>query len=510
MPAAAEADLLVVLPLALPLLACALGAVLWRFPKAQRGLTLAAAFALLVAAVALLAHVAARGGPVASQMGGWPAPFGITLVADLLSAALVAAAALVYAAVAVYGCADGPTEREEQLYHPLLSGLMLGVCGAFLAGDVFNLYVWFEVMLIASFGLLAVGGGRAQLDAGVKYLALNMVATTVLLFAVALLYGMTGTLNMADLARRVPEVENRGAVAAVALLFLGAFGMKAAAFPLFYWLPASYHTATPQVGAVFAALLTKVGVYGVFRLFTLVFAGTADWMPWVLGAVAVATMITGTLGAVAHWDVRRILAFNVIGSVGVMLVGAAVATPLAIAGAVFYVLQDVLVKANLFLVAGAIRRAGGSYALARLGGLWRREPLLGLLFLLPALSLAGLPPLAGFWGKVLLVRSGLEAEAYVIAVAVLVAGLVALYSMLRIWTEAFWKEAPEEAPLAPHRMGAAERWLMLGPAAALALLTLSLGLWAEPLLAFALAAGEQLTAGREAYLNAVLGGAAAP
>lgn len=496
-------DVLLVLPIILPLAACAIGAALWRHERAQRVVTLVAAAALLLASVALVAHVTTHG-PVASTMGGWPAPFGITLVADLLGAVMVLIAAVMYAAVAVYGCADGAQEREAQLYHPLLAGLLLGVCGAFLTGDLFNLYVWFEVMLIASFGLLVVGGGREQLDAAVKYVVLNLVATTVFLIGIAMLYGMTGTLNLADLAGKVPEIDNPGLVAAVALLFLAAFGAKGAVFPLFYWLPASYHTAAPPVAAIFAALLTKVGVYAIIRIFTLVFAGTSDWIPWIVGVVACATMVTGVLGAAAHWDIRRILSFHIISQIGYMLVGVALATPLAIAGAVLYVVHHIVVKANLFLVAGAIRRSGGSFSLAHLGGLWKREPLLALLFLVPALSLAGLPPLSGFWGKLLVIRSGIEAEAWIIAGIALAVGILTLYSMLKIWNEAFWKDAPKEAaPVVPW--GRAERLLMLGPIAALAAVTLTIGLWTEPFAALALAAGEQLV-DRQAYVTAVLGG----
>jgi multicomponent Na+:H+ antiporter subunit D len=503
---AARADWLLALPVLIPLLACALSAALWGRPLLQRAVTFASAAALLLAAGLLVAEVWS-GGVLASQMGDWPAPFGITLVADLLAAAMVAIAALMYAAVALYAQAEGAEEGEAQGWHPLLAALVMGVCGAFLAGDVFNLYVWFEVMVVASFGLLVLGSAKEQLDAGVKYVMLNLVATAVFLIAVALLHGLTGTLNMADLARRLPEVESEGAVAAVAFLLLAAFGAKAAVFPLFFWLPAAYHTATPPVAAIFAGLLTKVGVYAMIRVHGLVFAGATDWMPWVVGAVAALTMVTGVLGAAAHWDIRRILSFHIVSQIGYMLVGLAIATPLALAGAVLYILHHIVVKANLFLVAGAIRRAGGSFSLAHLGGLWKRDPWLGVLFAIPALSLAGLPPLSGFWGKLLVVRSGFDAGWWWLAAVALVVGILTLYSMLKIWLEAFWKEPPEGHGVVA--IPAATRWLMLGPVAALGLVTLTIGLWTEPFAAFALRAGEQL-AGREAYIAAVLGAGVAP
>jgi multicomponent Na+:H+ antiporter subunit D len=499
---ASRADWLLALPVLIPLLACAASAALRGRPVAQRCITALAAGAMLLTALLLVMEVL-RQGVIASQMGDWAAPFGITMVADLLSAAMVAITALLYAATALHAQADPEMTAEEGLWHPLLAALVLGVAGAFLAGDLFNLYVWFEVMLIASFGLLVLGGGRAQLDAAVKCAVLNLVATTIFLIAVGLAYGLTGTLNLADMARRMPEVPNQGAAAAVGFLLIAAFGAKAAVFPLFFWLPAAYHTAIAPVAAIFAGLLTKVGVYAMLRLITLVFPAGQDWIAPLLWVVASATMVVGVLGAAAHWDIRRILSFHIVSQIGYMIVGLAIATPFAIAGAVLYILHHIIVKANLFLVAGAIRRAGGSFSLAALGGLWRRDPWLGILFAIPALSLAGMPPLSGFWAKLFVVRSGFEAGWYALAAIALATGVLTLYSMLKIWLEAFWKEPPEGA--APRILAGRERWLLLGPVAALALVTLSIGLWAEPFIAYALAAGEQL-AGREAYIAAVLGG----
>jgi multicomponent Na+:H+ antiporter subunit D len=500
------ADWLLALTVAVPLFACAANAALIGRHVAQRVVTLGSAGALLVVAVALLLHVQAHG-VIASQMGDWRAPFGITLVADLLGAVMVVIGAVMYLAIAVYALADGAEERERQGWHPLLAGLMLGVSGAFVAGDLFNLYVWFEVMLISSFGLLVIGQAREQMDAAVKYAVLNLGATTVFLVAVGMLYGATGTLNMADLAQRIPESENPGLMAAIAFLLLCSFGAKAAVFPLFFWLPAAYHTAVAPVAAIFAAMLTKVGVYALIRTFSLVFAPeTTPLIGPIVGLVAAATMITGVLGAAAHWDIRRILSFHIISQIGYMLVGVALGTPLALAGAVLYVVHHIVVKANLFLVAGAINRAGGSFSLAHLGGLWKRDPWLAILFAVPALSLAGIPPLSGFWGKLVVAQSGFEAGAAWLAAVALGVGLFTLYSMLKIWTEAFWKAAPADAPPALGLDGAT-RWLMLGPIVALAAVTLTIGVFAEPFAALALAAGEQL-AGREAYIAAVLGSAA--
>lgn len=496
--------LLLTLPLAFPLLGVALCALCWKRPRAQRAISLAASLGLLLSAAALLCAVH-DGTILVTQFGAWAAPFGISFVADMLSGAMVVITGLIAVAVGVYGLVDGAQERENAFYHPLYQGLLLGVTGAFLTGDLFNLYVWFEVMLIASFGLLASGGHRAQLDAGVKYVALNLVVTTLFLVTVGLLYGATGTLNMADLARVIPTLENQGLVTTLAVLLLVAFGAKAAAFPLFFWLPASYHTASAPVAAIFAALLTKVGVYTILRCFTLIFDGTAGFTGPALGAVAALTMLTGVLGAAAQFDTRRILSFHIISQIGYMLLGIAVATPLALAGAILYVFHHIVVKANLFLIAGVINRVGGSFHLKQVGGLYRARTWLGVLFLVPALSLAGLPPLSGFWAKFVVIKASLDAGHGVLAATGLVVGLLTLYSMLKIWNEAFWKAAPEGSTRhadAAWQADPALRRAMLAPVVALAAVTLTIGFCSEPFVEFSLRAGVQLL-DKSAYIAAV-------
>lgn len=493
---------LLVAPVLVPLAASAATALLWSRPAAQRAVGLAAAAGLLASAVALLAEVLS-GGMVVGQMGSWPAPFGITFVVDHLSAAMLVITGLMGLAVAVYAMGPGARERDRAGFQPLFHALLAGVAGAFSTGDLFNLYVWFEVMLIASFGLLVLDRTREQLDGGVRYVLLNLVGTTFFLLAIGLVYGLTGTLNFADLARVAPAVEDAGALAAAGALLLVSFGAKSAVFPLFNWLPASYHAASMPVAAIFAALLTKVGVYAILRVFSLVFAHEHALFGPVVAAVAMATMVVGVLGAAAQGDVRRILSFHIISQIGYMLVGLALMTPLALAGSILYIIHHIVVKANLFLVAGAVRRAGGSFALARLGGLWAARPLLGLAFLVPALSLAGIPPLSGFWGKLVVVRAGFEAEAHLLAGVALAVGLLTLYSMVKIWNEAFWKAAPGDTP-APAAWGAGERLATFAPIAALCLVTLTIGLWTEPFAAFSLAAAESLL-DRAAYIEAVLG-----
>lgn len=499
-----NADLLLTLPVAIPLLTLAACTVLARYSGLQRFVSLFGSGALLAASILLLVEVF-DGTVLATQFGSWQAPFGITFVADLFAAAMVLITGVMAVAVSIYGLVDGSRERERALYHPLYHGLLLGVVGAFLTGDIFNMYVWFEIMLIASFGLLVIGGSKEQLDAGIKYATLNLVATTVFLLAVGFLYGLTGTLNMADLARALPMVENQGLVTTLAVMFLLAFGSKAAVFPLFFWLPASYHTASAPVMAIFAALLTKVGVYAIIRTSTLLFMGSAAFMGPVIGVIAALTMVIGVLGAAAHFDVRRILSFHIISQIGYMLVGVAIATPLAIAGAILYVIHHIIVKANLFLIAGAIRLSGGSFQLKRIGGLYRSTPLLAALFVIPALSLAGMPPLSGFWAKFVVIKSSLDPGHMALAAVALIVGLLTLYSMVKIWNEAFWK-APSPLSveaLAAWRAAPLTRFAMLVPIAALAAITMTIGLYPEPFVEFSLRAANQLLE-PEAYMNAVV------
>lgn len=492
---------LLIAPVAIPF-ATALLLLLGRFaPRLQHGIAVAGTLAFTAASAALVATVA-RGGPLAVQMGDWAAPFGITFVADRLGAAMVMITAVIGLAVVVYSIADIDERRLRFGYSGLVQILLGGVSGAFLTGDVFNLYVWFEVMLIASFALLTLGGERAQLDGAIKYVALNLVSTLLFLSGAGLLYGMTGTLNMADLHGRIPVVESAGLVAAVAVMFMVSFGIKAAMFPLFFWLPASYHTPPVAVSALFAGLLTKVGVYALIRFFTLIFTRDTGYTHGILVVASALTMVTGVLGAAAQHEFRRILGFHIVSQIGYMVMGLALGTPLALAGAVFYTLHHILVKANLFLVSGAANRICGSFELDRIGGLYHRQPLLGLLFLVPAFSLAGFPPLSGFWAKLFLIRAGLDLEAWTVVAVLLVVGLLTVFSMTKIWGEAFWKPHPEGSG-GLRRLSPSQRWLLLGPIAGLALLTVAIGLWPAPLFDYAQATARELLAPGP-YLEAVL------
>jgi len=470
-------------------------------PRLQVALSLGFA-ALLLADSSLLMAAVWRDGIVVVQASAWEAPFGITLAVDTLGAVMTLIAAITGLACLLYAVAEVGEAERRAFFHPLSHVLLAGVCGAFVTGDLFNLYVWFEVLLIASFGLLVIGGTKAQTDGAVKYVALNLVATSLFLLATGLIYGLAGTLNMADLARAVPRIGNVGALNAAAAMLLAAFGMKAAVFPLFFWLPASYHTPLVSVSAVFAGLLTKVGVYALIRVVTLIFTHDPAWTNTLLLWTAGLTMLTGVLGAAAQNEWRRILSFHIISQIGYMIMGLALGTRLGLVGAVFYLVHHIVVKANLFLIAGVAQRLAGSMELKRSGGLSTAAPWLAVLFFIPAFSLAGFPPLSGFWAKFILVKAALDERGFWITAAALVTGLLTIYSMTKIWGEAFWKPHPDGAVAATRAPKA-----MVLPIIALASCTIVIGFFAEPFLRVAQRAAEELTdPGR--YIAAVLGGAA--
>jgi multicomponent Na+:H+ antiporter subunit D len=491
------------LPLLIPFLAAILSLLAWNSRLAQRLLTLAGTAALLLAGGWLTTAVQAHGIQTL-DIGGWDAPHGITLVADLFSAIMIVMVGLMGLAIAVYSLASMDAARESFGYYPLFNFLLMGVCGAFLTGDIFNLYVWFEVMLIASFVLLALGGERPQLQGAIKYVTLNLLSSTIFLAAVGVLYALTGMLNMADVADQLRSGDQipQGMVLLLAALFLIAFGVKAALFPLFFWLPDSYHTPPVSVTAIFSALLSKVGVYALARVFTLFFAPHIEVFQPLLLVVAGFTMVTGVLGAVAQTDFRRLLSFHIISQIGYLLMGVALFSHLSLTGLVFFMVHVIVAKSALFLVSGLVYRLYGTYELKELGGVYRAYPGLAALFLVAALALAGIPPLSGFWAKLTLIRAGLEAEQYLMVAVALFVSVLTLFSMIKIWAEVFWKEPPDSLPEQPPL--ARPGWaLYLLPIGLLVVVSVMMGVTAEPFLNLAQQAADQLL-NPDLYIHAVL------
>lgn len=405
---------------------------------AQRVIGVAAVATTVALALAVLVQVD-HDGRVSSDLGGWPVPIGITLVADRLSALMLVIGTVMLFAVLVYALGQRAQDERSPWYVPVYLVLTAGVCQAFLAGDLFNLFVSFEVLLMSSYVLVTLEGNDRQIRAGITYVVINVIESTLLLLAVALVFAATGTLNLAELPRRLAELP-AGVALGLNLLLLLAFGLKAAVFPLFSWLPDSYPAAPSPVTAVFAGLLTKVGVYAIIRTQTQLFPGELRTL---LMVVAGLTMVVGVLGAIAQSDMKRILSFHIVSQIGYMVMGLAIGGVAAIAATIFFVLHQIPTKTSLFLVEGIVEReTGTSSTTGGAAGMARRSGPLALLFLLPALSLAGIPPLSGFVGKVALVESGFARDAWVVTAVALGVSLLTLVSMVKIWSGVFWGDVP--------------------------------------------------------------------
>ncbi|CAM4289543.1 Na+/H+ antiporter subunit D [Gillisia hiemivivida] len=495
----------ILIVLLIPLLSGIFSLFAWGRKQLQQYIFLVGTFLLIVAAGFLLNSVLIHE-VIVLQSAGWEAPFGISLVADLLSSIMVLLAAIIGIAVAIYSFSEVDEHRIQFGFYPLMNFLVFSVCGAFLTGDVFNLYVWFEMMLISSFVLMVLGNGKSQVEATIKYVTINIVASTFFLAGIGILYGLTGTLNMADLAVRLQSVPNSSLLDLAAIFFFIAFGVKAAVFPLFNWLPASYHTPPIAVSSFFAGLLTKVGVYAFIRFFTMIFNHESAFIDNLLLYTAAATMFFGVLGAAAQMDFRKILSFHIISQIGYMIMGLAIGTKLALTGAIFYIIHHIIVKSNLFLIAGIVKKSSGSFNLKKIGGVYGKYPFLAILFIISAFSLAGFPPLSGFWAKLIVIKAGLESGDSFLVIVALVVGFLTLYSMTKIWNEAFWKKVPEEymeesqtksVPLSSIKP-------MIIPVVMLAGITLFIGLFGESVLNLAMMTAEQLL-NPEIYIHAVLG-----
>lgn len=520
---------LIILFCVIPLSAGLIGVMLVNRRYVSRALGVVSFAATFALAVGLLIHVSGREGAqsiLVSQMGAWPAPFGISIVFDSLSGLLLATSSMVALGSLMHSFASMNPETERRYFHPLLQMMMFGVNLSFLTGDLFNLFVAFEVMLMASYALLCLGTSRRQVTQGYKYVLLNLVASTVFVMAAGMAYGMLGTLNLADMARIVAEHEAAGrpmppGFTALAIMLLLVFGLKGAFFPLWFWLPDTYYTMPIAIGGLFAGMLTKVGVYAVARTFPLIFAATTEGRE-VIGPIiavsAVFTMFLGVLGAVSHHEVRRILSVHVISQVGYMVFGIAVGicavegtTPsgmplaaFALAGCVFYMIQHMVVKCSLFLCCGLMEKHRGTDDLDHLGGLLKHDGWLALLFFIAAMSLVGLPPLSGFFGKLTIIQAGWSVPGmWVLSIAGLATGLLTLLSMLKIWSYGFWN--PDHAPVENHVPTPRPRMLAGYVGVTLLVVTaLFLGFGAEPVYQVAFRAGEQLTDPGD-YIEAVLG-----
>jgi len=503
----------IILFIAIPLTTGVVDMAFMRHRHIQRTLGVLSFGALTLLSICLLMSLREDGRIYVSQMSQWPAPFGITTVFDGLSGLLIAASSMVALGCYIHSFSMLDRATERRYYHPLMQLLMFGVNLSFLTGDLFNLFVSFEIMLMASYALLTLGGTRKQLTQAYKYILMNLIASTVFVICAGLVYGMMGTLNIADLARIVAEQTAPGGeglptgFTAVGVMMLLVFGMKGAIFPLWFWLPDTYYTCPVSVAGLFAGMLTKVGIYAIARTFPLIFAHGEGAERIILPIIAISaafTMFLGVLGAVSHHNVRRILAVHVISQVGYMVFGIAVMSGVALAGCLFYMIQHMVVKSSLFLCCGLMEKYAGTDDLNKMGGLLKRDRYLGLLFFVAAMSLVGLPPLSGFFGKLVIIQEGWK-DFWWLSMFGLLTGALTLLSMMKIWSYGFWNPPQGRYAVVPEK-SPKPRNLRSGfiGATMLVVTALFLGFFAEPVYTIAFHAGDQL-ANPDAYITAVLG-----
>ena len=502
-------DWLVIAPVVIPLLAAAL---LIMFRRAVMLHPYFAVLALLgngAAGVMLLWRVREEG-PLAMTMGNWLPPFGITFVADMLGVILTVTATIAVLAVALFAMGDSTARERRFGFYPLLMGVLVGVNGSFLTGDIFNPYVWFEVFLISSFGLIVMGGEPRQLDGAVKYCFLNLIATTLFLIATGFLYGVYGTLNMADISQIVTGTEFTGSLMIISGLYLVAFSMKAAAFPLYFWLPASYHTPKIVVSALFAGLLTKVGIYALLRVFTIVLPPALDsWVMQALLYAGIASMVVGALGAVVQTDLRRLFSYLLVASIGFMMVGLSLATEEAFSATIYYMVHSMLVMTALFLISGVVFRYRGSLDLRVLSGVNKDLPFLSLMFLVLVFMASGFPPFSGFWPKLVLIGETVKVENYAGTAAILFSSFLSVIALGRAFAFGFWRPVVVEAePLVAVQKGLLTKFTRLQYVPVLLLVLLAIAIGVLPQYLFDLTGmGAKGLMNPAPYISAVFGGA---
>lgn len=478
----------------------------WRKTVTQRVLSIAGSFIGFLFSVHLFLKVL-NGGILTMNAANWEAPFGIVFVADLFSITMVLLTSIAALSISFFSSEGVGRARMLYGYFPIFHFLIMGLNGAFLTGDIFNLYVWFEVVIISSFVLLTLGGRKSQLEGAVKYMAMNILASTFFLTGIGILYGITGTLNMADLSLKIPLVENQSIVNLTSMFFLIGFGIKSAVFPLYFWLPSSYHTPPSAVAAAFGGLLTKVGIYALFRVFTLIFVPN-EFIKTLFIVMGILTILTGAFGAVIKNNIRRLFSYLIVCHIGFIIGGLGLYTKLAFIGAVFYLIHDIIVKTNLFLISGLIRQLRGTMNMSKLGGLYNEYPKLSLLIAIVLFSLAGIPPLSGFWPKIYLIEAAFGSENYFLIASIIIGSFVTLMVIAKMWSEVFWKDAPSapEIPLVDSFMPLSKlkKTLLVLPIGLLAMTTLFIGLNAEMVIRVAEQIANEMLDTRP-YIKAVLG-----
>lgn len=496
---------IVIFPILFQILLSILLMFLWGNNYAQRLISILGSIFALIVSVFLFTTVW-KNGIMSEQAGNWEAPFGITFVADTLSVTLVLITQLVALAVSIYSSINVISSRVKFGYFPIFHLMIMGINGAFLTGDLFNLYVFFEVIIISSFVLLTIGGRKMQIEGAVKYFALNMLSSLIFLTAIAMLYGATGTLNMAKLAVVLTEAPRQDLIQTIALIFLVGFGVKSGVFPLYFWLPASYHTPPSAVSALFGGLLTKVGVYAMIRVLVMVFP-EYEMINTIVLIIAGLTIFTGAIGALVQKNIIKIFSYLIICHIGFMVAGLGMHTEWAIAGAVFYMFHDIIVKTALFMVGGLTFRISGSNLVSKMGGLMRNQPKVALLIAIPLFSLVGIPPLSGFWPKISLFGASIHTESYWTLAALIFGSFLTLFIIARLWLNIVSKDQinlPLRKEFIYYKdFTKFEKWTMVLPIILLSLVSLYIGFNPEHLQILSERIGNELMH-NESYIQAVL------
>lgn len=490
---------LIILPILIPLITGVILIFLNQRITAQRVVSTISSIGTIIAAWFIIQKVRTEG-VQSLNVSSWDAPFGITLVSDMFSALLVLTTSIVAFICLIYSFKSIGQEREKYYYYAVFNFLIVGVNGAFTTGDIFNLFVFFEVMLMSSYVLLVLGGTKIQLRESIKYLLVNVISSALFVIAVAYLYSVVGTLNMAHISSRINEISINGMpgiLTVIAVMFLIVFGLKGAIFPLYFWMPGSYYAPPAPVLALFGALLTKVGVYSITRTYTLFFYHDMDTFG-LLSILAILSIVFGVIGAIAYWDMKNIIIYNIIVAVGVILYGVSVMNTASISGAVYYLVHDMIIKAALFLLIGMVISITGTSNLRKISGLINRYPGLGWTFFIAALALAGIPPLSGFVGKLLIVQGGFEGESFIGAFIILMSSLLVLFSVMKIFINGFWGKdrtygVEEKAPV---------KRLLIAPVM-LVVISALYGIGSESVLPYISQAAETLL-DPNIYINAVL------
>jgi multicomponent Na+:H+ antiporter subunit D len=491
---------LVLLPILIPLTGAVIGLLLRNHHRLQSWVSFGSILVSLACSLALLYRVWEAGSPLVFQVGGYPAPFGISLVGDLLSATMVVMSQIVLAAGILYALDSKDQVTQYPTFYPLFLMLATGLTGGMLTGDLFNLFVFTELLVISAAILTAISDDKLGTEAAYKYFYISLMAAFFLLIGTGLLYTSYGTLNMAQLAQLIGLDEQQTLVPAAMVFILAFFMVKSAVIPFHFWQP-DFHTAAPTpVHAVLSSVVVKLGIYGFFRMTTLLFTDYAAGIQTLLVILGVAGIFFGGLGATGTYDAKRMLAYSTLGQLGFILVAIGWGTPLALMAAIVYAFNHSLLKAAMLMLAGSVasRAPVKTAAFSAITGLGKTVPLAGVLFLLGSMGLAGIPPTNGFISKLALFNSGIQAQAYLPLGLLALASIITVVYTSRAFQKIWWEPLPESVH--PKKYG--DR--LIAPVILISLCLL-LGLWGEPLLQLAAATVDWMGQPAE-YIHAVLGG----